>query len=298
MRDFAKAVVVFVLLIFPAHSGQATEIGIIQYNVKAGQGGWTTVNDVVGQQIRLIAREAKKNIADFIAVEQADLEAGMPGPIISDGLEKEGLTGWRTVVSACNKDATQLAFSSSWELVELSAATNPLLNGTSKQRGWIDGGCEANGDGRPYNIAYFRNKTTAFKVLFVIVHMPHCHEHEPARCLDRWSLAAFQEDMRSIVGTDDARGMNLIVVGDMNELGHHGDPLVFERLFSNFGKLKLSPALLSCCYDSNWTFSFDRILTNSSTAPVATILMDGGYPLNAQFPKNEEHKAIFGTVRF
>lgn len=292
-----KIVLALLLLVGLSHSGRATEIGIIQYNVKGGQGGWTTANDVVGQQIRLIARQVQQRVVDFIALEQADLQAGVPGPIISESLEKEGLTGWHTVVSACNKDTTQLAFSSTWELIKSPAATNPLLNGNSKQRGWVPGGCEK-GDGRPYNIAYLQNRKTAFKVLVVIVHMPHCHEQEPTHCLDRWNLSTFREDMRSVVGADGVRGTNLIVVGDMNELAHRGDPAVFERLFVNFGKLQLSSELLTCCYDSNWSFSFDRIIANSGEPPVTEILMDGGYPLNAQFPRNEEHKAIFGTVLF
>jgi hypothetical protein len=145
MSDFAKIVLFFVLLDSLGHSGRATEIGIIQYNVKGGQGGWTAVNDIVTQQIRLIARQVKLGTVDFIALEQADLQAGVPGPIISDSLEKDGLTGWNTIASACNKDTTQLAFSSTWELVKATAVTNPLRNGTSKQPGWIIDGCEPKG---------------------------------------------------------------------------------------------------------------------------------------------------------
>jgi hypothetical protein len=93
--------------------------------------------------------------------------------------------------------------------------------------------------------------------------------------------------------------VNLIVVGDMNELGDRGDPAIFEQFFPNLGELHLSPALHTCCSDSNWTYRFDRILTNSSSAPTSGILKDGSYPLNPDFSGHgEEHKPIYATVNF
>ena len=77
-------------------------------------------------------------------------------------------------------------------------------------------------------------------------------------------------------GTIDHRSINLIMAGDLNELGQLDDPNVFNPFFSDFGKLQISTALPTCCYDSDpkWIHSFDRIVTNSLHSPIANILED------------------------
>jgi hypothetical protein len=298
MRTRALRTILYTLplLVFWANSGATYDeatVSIIQYNVKGGQGGWT--GGTLDAQVRLIANEIEDSVVDFVALEQAS-QPGTLGPLISDKLAEIGLVGWNTVVSLCNKDATQLGFSSNWEFVP--GTHNPLLNSASPQRGWIAGGCERHGNGRPYNVAYFRNKNNQFKLLVVIMHMPHCPGGNPT-CISSWNREQFVEDVRAVLGTDDRANTDLIAVGDMNELGGVGDPNAFAPLFPDFGTLKISNGLPTCCSDSDWTYSFDRILTNSRNTPSAGILYDGMYPLNPAFRGHgEEHKAIFGKIMF
>lgn len=155
-------------------------------------------------------------------------------------------------------------------------------------------------DGRPYDIAYFKNKKSSLSLLFVVVHLPHCQDpgRNAARCLSNWNIDQFKKDIVAVLGSADPKNTNLIMAGDMNELGGMNDPNVFSPVFPSFGKLQISPVLLSCCSDSNWVYSFDRVLANSSYAPTSKILEDGLYPLNPGQFQNEEHKAIYGTVVF
>jgi hypothetical protein len=248
VRRIAIVLLAMPVLAFSSYSSntaEGTQIGIIQYNVKGGQGGWTTVNGVLDKQVQLIANQIKTNGVDFITLEQASEKPGSPDPFsISHRLDKQGLTGWNTIVSVCNKDVTQLSFSSDWRLVEVPKKGNPLLNAAFPQRGWKAGGCEPGSDGRPYNIVYLQNKAM-LKVLLVIVHMPHCHENA-AICTSHWNLDRFHEDITMVVGTSNTSSINLIVAGDMNELGDRGDPNIFDLIFPNFNKLHLSNPLHSC----------------------------------------------------
>jgi hypothetical protein len=164
-----------------------TPVGVIQYNVKGRQGGWIEEGGVMDVQVHLIAEKIKASAVDFVALEQASEMAGSSRTLISAKLAENGLEGWNTVVSSCNKDATQLAFSTKWELVPGTSSSNPLQNGTTPQRGWVIGGCEPGGDGRPYNIAYFRNKETDLKLLVVVVHLPHCRPVNPEACIATWN---------------------------------------------------------------------------------------------------------------
>lgn len=190
---FATACLLFGTAVSSGPS-RATEIGIIQYNVKGGHGGWTHEDGTLEKQINLIVDRVNRSRVDFVALQQADERPGEPGPIISDRLPK----GWRTIVSACNKDTTQLAFSSDWELVQDSELKNPLLDGTSPQRGWIREGC-TRGDGRPYNIAFFQNRESKFRILVVVLHFPHCHkdkdkERDFKACIARWEIERFHQE--------------------------------------------------------------------------------------------------------
>jgi hypothetical protein len=300
MRSKFVVALLLVCVSSPSWTGNKSkkaQIGIIQYNVKGGQGGWTTAHGVIDAQVRLIVDQVNASSVDFIALEQASERAGSPDPLISVSLAKNGLPGWNTIVTACNLDATQLAFSSNWELVNDPVAQNPLLNAASPQRGWIVGGCER-GDGRPYNLAYFRNKKTMFKVLVVVAHFPHCTESS-ANCASYWNLAKFHEDIKTVIGASSVDGINLIAAGDFNELGDRGDPSIFEHFLPGFGKLNMSPELRTCCSDSSWVYRFDRIVTNSSNTPTSAILKDGSYPLNPTYSgPSGEHKAIYGEVNF
>jgi hypothetical protein len=275
-----------------------TQVGIIQYNVKHGQGGWTTDSNVIVKQAGIIVDKVKSASVDFVALEQAGKWQGSVGLLISDQFSQEGLPGWKTIINSCNKDVTQLAYSPNWNLVHDSRNTNPLIDGLSPQRGWVPEGCEAGGNGRPYNIAYFYNKLSQIKLLFVVTHMPHCPEI--ATCISHWDVSQFQEDIKLVLGdTTDMQQIHLIVAGDLNELGGEGDPRVFLPILSRFGALEISPNLLTCCNDSNWIYSFDRIVTNSSQKPDAVIVDEMPYPLNPTFSgQNEEHKAIYGVVTF
>jgi hypothetical protein len=272
------------------------QVTILQYNVKGGQGGWTTTHDIINKQVDIIAHPIGNSSVDFIALEQADEKAGLPGPIISEELARRGLKGWKTIVSVCNMDATQLAYSSNWTVIG-SSNENPLLNGSSPQRGWIPGGCE-HGNGRPYNIAYFKNEVTGLNLLVVIMHLPHCHERNLA-CVASWELQTFKMDIEKVIGATGDKSINLAAAGDMNELGDLGDPLLFSSFFPKFGYLKISPALNTCCADSHWKYRYDRVLSNTSGALEAAIVKDDDYPLNSGYlGRNEEHKAILASVVF
>ena len=277
---------------------RAAEIGVLQYNVKGGHGGWTLENDTLQKQIDLIVRHVRRNKVDFIALQQAGLTAGDPGPAISDSLQK----GWRTIVSVCNKDTTQLAYSADWELVKAADLQNPLLNGKSPQRGWVRNGC-AGGDGRPYNIALFQQKYSSFRLLVVVLHFPHCliennGERDFAACLSNWEMEQFHQDLLTVIGRKGSSGINLLAIGDMNELAEAA-PKVLEQIFPSWGALQLSTPLFTCCNKDRWKYRFDRILSNSSNAPMAEIIMDGAYPLNPYHKSsNVEHKAIYARVSF
>jgi hypothetical protein len=69
---------------FAADTPDDTQIGVIQYNVKGGQGGWTTSSGILSAQIGIIEHQINSAAVDFIALEQATEMAGLPSPLISD----------------------------------------------------------------------------------------------------------------------------------------------------------------------------------------------------------------------
>jgi hypothetical protein len=86
-HSLAALLLTFSLVLSWVHPGNTSEkiqIGIIQYNVKGGQGGWTAFNGILKQQIRLITDQINASAVDFLALEQAGEQPGLPGPIISD----------------------------------------------------------------------------------------------------------------------------------------------------------------------------------------------------------------------
>ncbi len=317
--------VLFAALFFPgvarAQIKQIVQpVGVIQYNVKNHQGAWISdaPSSILKLQVQLIAYQIRSRVGqnppvDFIALEQSELKGKNGDGDVVDGdisilLKNEGLPNWTMIQSQCQFDVTQLAYSADWELVTGSNLQNPLVNSTDRaapQNGWVSGGCRK--EGRPYNIAYFNNKKTSVKVLFVITHMPHCHSHDYKACIKSWNVAQFKTDIRRVVGkTADLRRMNLIMAGDMNELGASDKGSTFDPIFSDFGPLQISTNLQTCCADSGFSNRFDRLLANSPARPASEILTritdskEITYPLDPGFSQrpNEEHKAIFGVVEF
>lgn len=54
-------------------------IGVIQYNVKGGQGGWTDTDGVLSAQVRIIVNRMRSGAVDFVALEQASATGGQAG---------------------------------------------------------------------------------------------------------------------------------------------------------------------------------------------------------------------------
>ena len=303
-------------------------VGVIQYNVKNHQGGWISdaPSAILKLQVQLIAYQVRNRAkqhppVDFIALEQSELNGKNGDGETVDGdisalLKNEGLSGWTMIQSKCEYDVTQLAYSPDWELVTGSNLQNPLVDSTARgapQNGWVPRGCfkdEAD-DGRPYNIAYFNNRNTSVKVLFVITHMPHCRPHVTAQdyenCIKSWNVPQFKADIRRVVGkVADLGQIHLVMAGDMNEFGGSDEGKTFDPIFSDFGALQISTKLKTCCDNDGFGNSFDRLLANSPARPTAEILThitqskEISYPLDPGFSArtNEEHKAIFGVVEF
>lgn len=283
-----------------AKAAGQTAVGVIQYNVKGGQGGWTKKGgaqgneDIRAKQVALIvkeisARKAAGDPVDFITLEQADM------PLLQDDLQNAGLLNWNTLISVCKYDQIQLSYSPDWQL---AAGTTPAS------------GCWQ--QGRPYNIASFSNARTGATVLYVIVHMPHiqhlnqCTVPITPSDFGAWHLSSFTGDVAKVAGSGDLAKLNLIISGDMNELGACGTPGDFANIFSAFGAVTKSPNRNSCCDDNGFTAAFDHIVTNTGTISKTAIIDDGVYPLDPGFnervctgsycPRNEEHKAIYGVV--
>jgi hypothetical protein len=163
MRPVVSVLLALSAWFFSDVARSQTSIGVVQYNVKHGQGGWTDEFDVMRKQIDIIATAVKENAVDFVSLEQAG-SIDNQGQIISESLRHAGLPGWSTITSACNRDVMQLAYSSNWQLVVDDKSKNPLLDGLSHQRGWIKQGCDKGGNGRPYNVAYFLNKQNRLRL--------------------------------------------------------------------------------------------------------------------------------------
>ena len=228
---------------------------------------------------------------------------------ISKLLNDEGLLNWTMIPSSCDVDVTQLAYSPDWELV--AGPNNPLAKSADPgdpQYGWVGNGCRKGGDQRAYNIAYFNNRKTSVKVLFVITHMPHCHSHNYPKCIKDWDTASLKKNIRLVLGKSvDPKQVHFIMAGDMNEMGGSDLGATFNPVFSDFGALQISTDLATCCADglTPYTYRYDRLLANSPTRPKTEILTSVGgarpitYPLDPKFSgTNEEHKAIFGVVEF
>lgn len=329
-----------ILACAPVMADNQIAIGIIQYNAKGkgSTGGWTNADGSIGKQLTLLADKindaANAAPVQFIALEQAT------DPVVSDRLASDkGIKGWRTVAGGCKgenggkvyTEGTQIGYSPDWELVPNTnpVKKNPLAN-TFKSSNCFS-------PGRPYNIAYFQQKNTPnMKVLFVVIHPPHCYGYTGdlkylAGCLEEYftEFTNFDAESLSVTGAKtlgDLKDINTVIAGDTNELGnagvdfnacppYPGDGAGYELLFSHFGKLSVSTVKTmvcstvstdhngTCCNDNDWSSHFDRIVTNASAVePWATIIKTGAYPL-FQDPtpgakRDEEHKAIYGVVTF
>ena len=279
--------------------------GIIQYNVKGGQGGWTAESQTRVKQVALIINEIKqlKGAAkpiDFITLEQADQ------PLLADDLVKAGMRGWTTIVSQCGQntskappDKIQLSYSDDWVLIKGPALQNPLANSYALDVCWMPG--------RPYNIAYFKNKRNHLEVIIVVVHLPHCRNRDFAACETGWHSAEFIENLRKVVPgyLTEARQPTLIVSGDLNELGEDGGLMDLAHLFGQSGPAFFkSTNVKTCCEDNGFVGAYDHIVTNGGSISETEIIEDGAYPFNPDFNKhhpnervhNEEHKAMYSVV--
>ena len=145
------------------------------------------------------------------------------------------ITGWQTIIGGCkghngNKTYTegvQIAFSPEWELVP-NMKQNPLANTLNSDHCFDTG--------RPYNLAYFQQKNkTDFKVLFVLIHPPHCYDFYTSgnpddlrACirnkgyLRKFGNFAFQVFAATGSSAAALKNLNVVIVGDTNELGSRG----------------------------------------------------------------------------
>jgi hypothetical protein len=311
-----------------AMAGSQFSVGVIEYNAKESQGGWTTkYGDVLGKQIKLIVDKMRDKSnpspVQFIALDQAKVQSrtctANDDSMISCALEHNQLPGWTTIISDCEPEQIELAYSKDWRLVAAPNTTNPLVDGyntddPTKFRNvcWAE---RTHGDrGRPYNIAYFENVASKETVLFVIVHMPHQY---PDNCTGPkcyagnyyWDIPQFKRDVQTVVGANvDLTKVHLIAAGDMNDLGNDNDPAKFVSIMGDFGAVKISeqtisPPYTTCCANDGYTAGYyDRIVTNSTVAPQYSVIDPSIYPLNKQqLPGNrinKEHKATYGEVIF
>jgi hypothetical protein len=322
------------VLLFAGPTSGATagqfSVGVIEYNAKASQGGWTTkYGNVLQKQIKLIVDKIRDKSnpspVQFVALVQAGTHstkctAGNES-LISCALEHNQLPGWKTIISDCEPEQIELAYSKDWQLVAAPNTTNPLVDGYNtddpKKFRNVCWAQRTPGDhGRPYNIAYFENVASKETVLFVIVHMPHQY---PDNCTASsctyagkydWDIPQFKTDVQTVVGAGvDLTKVHLIVAGDMNDLGNDNDPAKFVSILSDFGAIKISeqmalPTYPTCCANDGYTAGYyDRIVTNSTVPPQYSVLDPTIYPLNKtkHFPNgrvNEEHKASYGEVIF
>lgn len=264
-------------------------IGVIQYNVKAGQGGWDDNGPVTHIQADLIADTIKKKNVDFVILQSADApNAGTPNPLISDLLTARNLLGWTTVTSQCDKDVTQLAY---------QAADWTPIGGSVANRGWLS--CSG-GESRPYNLVYFQNVHDAnLKVLVVSSHMPH----SPQIPVQNWLYGQFLADARTVSGENDLSKVKLVFAGDMNEIGPEAvDSSDYNYIFYDFRvqhPLSKSPNLGTCCANSNFNAAFDHVITNGQLLDTVILLPQGGYPIPTTYPgTNEQHKAIYSSLVF
>lgn len=304
-------------------------VGVIEYNAKASQGGWTTdYGNILAKQIKLIVDKindkSNPSPVQFIALDQAFIDSRTCTAnndfLVSCALEHNKLPGWTTIISDCEPEQIELAYSKDWKLVSAPNTTNPLVDGyhkddPAKYRNvcWAE---KTPGDrGRPYNIAYFENVASKETVLFVIVHMPHQY---PDNCTGPkcyagkyyWDIPQFKRDVQTVVGANvDLTKVHLIAAGDMNDLGNDADPAKFVSIFGDFGAVTISaqsivPPFNTCCANDGYTAGlYDRIVTNSTVTPKYSVIDPNIYPLNPNKivkhnKVNKEHKATYGEVIF
>lgn len=315
----------------PASGAMAAQfsVGVIEYNAKASQGGWTTdYGDVLAKQIKLIVDKIRDKSnpspVQFIALDQAGTHSRTCNSkndfLISCALENKGLPGWTTIISDCDPEQIELAYSKDWKLVAAPNTTNPLVDGYHKDDPtkirsvcWAE---KTSGDrGRPYNIVYFENVASKETVLFVIVHMPHGYpDCSGPNCTYGgkylWDIPQFKRDVQTVVGANtDLTKVHLIAAGDMNDLGNDNVPAKFASIFGDFGAVKISqqivlPTYITCCANDGYTAGlYDRFVTNSTVPPEYSVIDPNIYPLNKtqHFPNgrvNKEHKATYGEVIF
>jgi len=281
-------------------------INLIQYNVKASSGGWrnNSQDRVLSKQIAMLEQQiqATKNGVDFITLEEAtdDSNHKKPSPLLSELLNGKGLGSWKTVSSLSSIDATQLSYNAAkWECLALVNNQETIPNFEPE---WIKA--------RAYNMAYCQLKNNKnFKILIVINHIPHLGAQE--RPFNEWKSDAFYADAAKLTKTPFSKlsQIKIIFAGDFNELGDAATTTYkneYTSLFAPFVSknhpMYLSENIQTCCFNSNWKYNFDHVVTNLAIVkPIETkIINPNNYPLitTTTIQNNEEHKAIIATITF
>jgi hypothetical protein len=117
------------------------------------------------------------------------------------------------------------------------------------------------------------------------------------RCLDKWRVQDFLDDVHKVVAGEvaDLTKLKMIVSGDMNELGEDGGPADFAHIFKQFGEVKKSSNVETCCEDNGFSASYHHFVTNSGTISEPVIIDNGDYPIDPRF--NERHPDGKWTTR-
>ena len=127
----------------PASSAMAGQfsVGVIEYNAKESQGGWTTgYGNVLAKQIKLIVERFAT--IPVQAPCSSSSRSIRPKPscrtcianddtLVSCALEHNQLPGWTTIVSDCEPEQIELAYSKDWKLVAAPNTTNPRSTATT-----------------------------------------------------------------------------------------------------------------------------------------------------------------------
>ena len=262
------------------------KIRLIQYNVKGSENGWVTGSPNITYKLNLISDVIMNNSVDFITLEEADKKDGdVPSPLLSDELKVQGVSGWKTISSSCNKDVVQITYSSQWTLVAQLGS-----GGHAAGFGWA--GCNR-GDGRPYDIGLFKNKTTNRSILIIATHLPHCHAMV-SKCADGWSVGKFNEDKAKILSLSRNSDVVVIITGDMNEIGESATNDELGAVFTLKNLKKSKYEITTCCKHDGWRYHFDHVATTGPNAPTVDVIKA---PKEAErYFAEKEHRMIYSEV--
>lgn len=141
-------------------------------------------------------------------------------------------------------------------------------------------------------MAYFQSvPNPSMKVLFVAVHFPH------GTITSTWNTAQFIQDAKAVTESNDLSKINIIISGDMNELGKSMSLTPLTIITDAFGVLSISKGLPTCCSNSGYQDSFDHVAANHQASFNQAIIKNSVYPIGLS-NDDEEHKAIYVEVKF